>query len=171
MLAVNDMQHGISGESWESYLNQTLAAGEKDRLEGHLRTCRHCWDFHERLVSLTSRLEDEGEAMRHRYPLSDVSLQAALRSTLIGIHLANLDRQEINPVQMRLQELEAVLTVFCGPKAAVQALESAARKPQDQKVPMVSQDNWDAFMERLSRTTHVLVGHTGAHLVRETGRL
>ena len=165
------MKHGITSENWEDYLDGTIALPERDRIESHLIGCLSCWEFHERLATLTARLQTDGTMMGNRYPLSNEALQAGLRATYARICLSQSHAQPPTALQKRLQELEAVMTVFCGAEAAANALATAAQNSPARRLPQLSPENWEAFLQRLTRIAHVLCGITGARLVFESGRL
>ena len=164
------MKHGITPENWENYLEGTLAPGERDRLESHLIGCLSCWEFHERMAKLTERLQADSTMLSHRYPLSNDALQAGLRATYARICASNGSNAEPTSVQQRLNELEAVMTVFCGTQTAVNALQSAAQRSPARSLKQVTRENWEPFLQRLTGIAHVLCGRTGAHLVFESGR-
>lgn len=165
------MKHGIAPETWENYLDGTLVPPERDRIEAHLIGCLSCWEFHERLAHITERLQADGMMMRHRYPLSNESLQVGLRTTYARICAHQQGSGTLSSVQQRLQELEAVMTVFCGAQTAVNALQTAAEHSPAHTLKQVTRDNWGPFLQRLSAIAHVLCGRTGARLVFESGRL
>lgn len=165
------MQHGITPENWENYLEGTLVPDERDHIEAHLIGCVSCWEFHERLANLTERLQSDGRMMSHRYPLSNEALQAGLRATYARICERNSSAAVPTSVQQRLHELEAVMTVFCGEQTAVNALQAAAKNSPAKRLLHVSPENWESFLNRLTALAHVLCGNTGAQLVFECGRL
>lgn len=165
------MNHGITPEHWEAYVAGTLAADERDRIEAHLIGCLSCWEFHERLARLTAQLEADGMLLRHRYPLSNESLQVGLRATYARLCASQETPAAPHSIQQRLQELEAVMTVFCGAQTAVNALQTAAERSPAHSLKQITRENWEPFLQRLSALAHVLCGRTGARLVFESGRL
>jgi hypothetical protein len=165
------MKHGITPEHWENYVAGTLALDERDALEAHLIGCLSCWEFYERLAHVTARLQADGTLMSHRYPLSDGALQAGLRATYARICAGQNGQATPNSVQQRLQELEAVMTVFCGAQTAVNALQTAAAHSPAHSLKQVTRENWEPFLQRLSTIAQVLCGRTGARWLLESGRL
>lgn len=165
------MKHGITPEHWEAYVADDLAPEERDRIEAHMIGCVSCWEFHERLACLTDQLQTDGTRLGHRYPLSNELLQAGLRATFARICASQEGSVAPNSIQQRLQELEAVITVFCGSQTAVNALQTAAERSPAHSLKQVTRENWEPFLQRLSAIAHVLCGRTGARLVFESGRL
>lgn len=165
------MKHGITAEQWEDYVDGTLAPDEHDRIEAHLIGCLSCWEFHDRLAGLTARLQTDGVLMNHRYPLSNEALQTGLRITYARICASQNGHAKPSAMQQRLQELEAVMTVFCGTQTAVNALQTAAEHSPARSLKQMTRENWEPFLQRLSALAHVLCGRTGARLVVESGRL
>lgn len=165
------MKHGITAENWEDYLDGKLPPEERDRIEAHVIGCVACWELHERMVSLNTRLRAAGAALGRNHVLSDEQLKAGLRGVYAYISANPEASAALTPVQQRLGELEAVMTVFCGTQTAVNALQSAAKQSPAKRLPHVSPENWEAFLTRLTAIAHVLFGITGARLVSESGRL
>lgn len=163
------MNHGISESEWEKYLNGTLSAAQRDRVDAHLIGCMPCWEFHQRLAALDAQLREAGEAKRDNFPLSDQKLQAALRNVFARIHAGHA-RGSANPVQQRLDEVEAVITVFCGEQAAAQALAAAAAHSPARSLKQVTFENWEPFLQRLTDIAQVLCGRTGALWLQYSGR-
>jgi hypothetical protein len=163
------MHHGISSNDWEGYLEDRLPAAERDRLDAHLIGCAPCWEFHQRLAALNAQLHEAGVLTRDRFSLSDETLHAGLRNVFARIH-GHHDAAPSNPVQQRLDELAAVMTVICGAEVAAQALQTAAQRSAARSLQEITRENWESFLQRLSAIAHVLFGRTGAHLVLESGR-
>ncbi len=74
-------------------------------------------------------------------------------------------------LQQRLDELEAVMTVFCGEQTAVNAMQIAAARSPAKSLAQVTRENWEPFLQRLIAIAQVLCGRTGAHWLLESGRL
>ena len=165
------MKHGITVEYWEDYVAGTLAPDERDKIEAHLIGCLSCWEFHERLAHITAHLQADGMLLSHRYPLGNEALQVGLRATYARICASQEGGGAPNSIQQRLQELEAVMTVFCGSQTAANALQSAAAHSPAHSLKQMTHENWGPFLQRLSAIAHVLCGRTGARLVFESGRL
>lgn len=164
------MTHGITPNEWERHLDGSLPVQDQDRIEAHLIGCLPCWEFHQRMTLLHKQLQTAGEAKRDQFALSDEKLRNGLRNVYARIHAHHINTH-LNPVRQRLDELEAIMTVFCGTQTALQALQAAAQQSPAQDLPQVSRDNWEAFLKRLTTIAHVLCGKTGARLVFESGRL
>ncbi len=163
------MNHGISEHEWEGYLNGTLAVAQRDRVDAHLIGCVPCWEFHQRVAALDAQLREAGEAKRDSFPLSDQKLQAAMRNVFARIHAGHA-RESASPVQQKLYEVEAVITVFCGEQAATKALEAAAAHSPAKSLKQVTLENWEPFLQRLTAIAQVLCGRTGARWLLESGR-
>lgn len=164
------MNHGFTPNDWERHLDGSLSAKDQDRIEAHLIGCLPCWEFHQRMATLHAQLQTAGEAKRDQFALSDEKLRDGLRNVYARIH-AHHSNANINPVQQRLDELEALMTLFCGTQTAMKAMQAAAQQSPANGLPQVSLDNWEAFLKRLTTIAHVLCGRTGARLVFESGRL
>lgn len=160
------MNHGISQEQWEEYLAGALPPEAHDRIEAHCIGCVPCWELRERLVRCDARLREAGAALTRTHVLSDEQLRAGLR----GVYTLIAAGRQAEPVQQRLDELAAVMTVFCGDTAASQALQTAAQRSPAHSLKQVTRENWEPFLQRLSAIAQVVCGRTGAHLVLECGR-
>lgn len=164
------MNHGISENEWEGYLNGTLAAAQRDQVDAHLIGCVPCWEFHQRMAALDAQLRQAGEARRDGFPLSDEKLQAGLHNVFARIH-AQHRADEPDLVRQRLHELEAMMTVFCGTEVAASALQTAAQRSSAHSLKQVTRENWESFLQRLIAIAQVLCGRTGASWLLESGRL
>ena len=164
------MNHGISPNEWERYLDGSPTAAEHDRIEAHLIGCVPCWQFYQRMASFNSELHAAGEAKRDSFALSDEKLQAGLRNVYARIHASHLG-ENLNPVQQRLNEVEAVMTVFCGEQTAANAMQVAAARSPAKSLKQVKRENWEPFLQRLTAIAQVLCGRTGARWLLESGRL
>ncbi|HMV47551.1 MAG TPA: zf-HC2 domain-containing protein [Blastocatellia bacterium] len=164
------MRHGINEENWENYLDGKLPPEERDRIEAHIIGCVACWEFQQRMLALNARLREVGAAMDRSHVLSDEQLSAGLRGVYAMICAGRDAAAPPTPVQQRLDELAAVMTVFCGTQAAASALQTAAQRSPARSLKQVTRENWEPFLQRLSAIAHVLCGRTGAHLVWESGR-
>jgi anti-sigma factor RsiW len=168
------MKHGISEDDWEDYLEGDLPAAERDRVEAHLIGCVPCWEFHGRMAAVTARLCETGAAAGRGHVLPDEKLVAGLRGVYARICAAGGGGEaagHATPLQRRLDELEAVMTVFCGARAAGNALRAAAKSSPARSLAAVTRENWGPFLSRLTAIAHVLCGRTGASLIFESGRL
>jgi hypothetical protein len=164
------MKHGISSENWEDYLAGNLPPEARDRIEAHLIGCVACWEFQERLAVLDERLRDAGAALESSHALSNEKLKAGLRGVYSLICASRETGAPLTPVQQRLDELEAVMTVFCGAQTATNAMQAAAQHSPARSLKQVTSENWEPFLQRLTAIAHVICGRTGAHWLLESGR-
>lgn len=162
--------HGISGEEWEAYVEGNLSAAERDRLEAHLTGCLVCWERVEELQMATALLRQTSAAARRSLPLRDTQLHAGLQQAFAKLRAAETAADAVS-VQQRLDALTKVLSVMCGTATAAQAIRVAAQRSDARALDSVSPSNWDSFLARLTSIATVMCGETGAHLVRESGRL
>ena len=164
------MKHGITPNEWERHLDGALTAAEHERIEAHLIGCVSCWEFYQRMAALNAQLHEVGEAKRDGFALSDEKLRAGLRNVYARIHANHADGNRTS-LKQRLDELEALMSVFCGEQTAVNALQAAAAHSPAKSLKQITHENWEPFLQRLTATAHVLFGFTGARLVSESGRL
>ena len=164
------MNHGITPNEWERHLDGALTAAEHERIEAHLIGCVTCWEFYQRMAALNTQLHEVGEAERDGFALSDEKLRAGLRDVYARIY-ANHAEGNRTPLQQRLDELEAVMTVFCGEQTAVNAMQAAAAHSPAKSLKQVTRENWEPFLQRLTAIAQVLCGRTGARWLLESGRL
>ncbi len=164
------MNHGITPNEWERHLNGTLTATEQERIDAHLIGCLPCWDFYQRMMTLDAKLQEAGEMRRDAFALSDEQLRAGLLNVFTRIHNAQTD-EPATPLQTRLNELEAVMSVFCGEQAAVNAMRAAAAHSPAKSLKQITHENWEPFLQRLIAIAQVLCGRTGARWLLESGRL
>lgn len=164
------MDHGITPNEWERHLDGALTAAEHERIEAHLLGCVSCWEFYQRMAALNTHLHEVGETKRDQFPLSDEKLRAGLRNVYARIH-ANHTEGVRPSLQQRMDELEAVMAVFCGEQTAVNAMQIAAAQSPAKSLAQVTRENWEPFLQRLITIAQVLCGRTGAHWLLESGRL
>ncbi len=164
------MNHGITPNEWERHLDGALTAAEHERIEAHLLGCVSCWEFYQRMAALNAQLHEVGEARRDSFALSDEKLRTGLRNVYARIHATHAEG--VRPtLQQRLDELEAVMTVFCGEQTAVKAMQVAAARSPAKSLAQVTRETWEPFLQRLIAIAQVLCGRTGAHWLLESGRL
>lgn len=164
------MNHGITPNEWERRLDGALTAAEHDRIEAHLVGCLSCWEFYQRMAALNAQLHEAGEAKRESFALSDARLRTGLRNVYTRIHAANASGNS-TPLEQRLIELEAVMSIFCGEQTAVNAMHAAAAHSPAQSLKQITRENWEPFLQRLTAIAQVLCGRTGARWLLESGRL
>jgi anti-sigma factor RsiW len=165
------MKHGITPVEWEHYLDGDSPPSESERIEAHLTACRWCWEFHQRLAAMNTQLSEAGERQCRAFSaLSDEKLRQGLHRVYARIH-ATHTAVNSSPLQQRLSELEAVMSLFCGSQTALNALQTAAAHSPARSLKQMTREHWEPFLQRLSAIAHVLCGRTGARLVAESGRL
>jgi hypothetical protein len=164
------MKHGITELEWNDYVDRLAPIDVRDRIEAHLIGCLECWDFYEQVSRASRVLQQAGEEARERVTLGDPQLHAMLGGVFSRLK-ANESSKSVDPlVRGRLSRLETVLAPFCGPKAAVCALQAAARNSRASTLEQVTVDNWGEFLERLTAIAAAMCGETFAGLVRESGQ-
>jgi hypothetical protein len=115
-------------------------------------------------------LKDAADEARARITPEDWQLHRMLSGVFARIR-ADESKAVLHPqVRGRLSRLETVLAPFCGPQAAVCALQAAARNSPAASLDQVTLDNWGAFLERLTAIAAAMCGETFAGLVRESGQ-
>jgi len=163
------MKHGISELEWNDYLDQCAAQDVCDRIEAHLIGCLECWEFYEKMSRATRELLDAAEEARAGITPEDRQLHLMLSGVFARIRAQKTFT--VHPqVKGRLNRLETVLAPFCGPQAAVCALQAAARNSPATSLEQVTLDNWGPFLERLTAIAAAMCGETFAGLVRESGQ-
>lgn len=164
------MKHGISELDWNDYLDRCAPQDVCDRIETHLIGCLQCWEFYERVSSATRDLQDAAEEARARITPEDRHLHRMLSGVFARVRAAE-PKGDLHPqVKGRLSRLETVLAPFCGPQAAVCALQAAARNSPAASLDQVTLDNWGPFLETLTAIAAAMCGETFAGLVRESGQ-
>src|SRR6476619_6394085 len=101
------MQHEITPELWEDYLEGALSAAERSRIETHLRACVACGELAAQLTNCTARLHEAGGMFEAAPLVSAEKLDAAWQAVLVRLKAAD------TPVQQRLEELEAAMAALC----------------------------------------------------------
>src|SRR5215472_15592227 len=165
------MKHGISELDWNDYLDRCAPQEVCDRIETHLIGCLECWEFYERLSNGTREVQDAADDARARITIEDRQLHRMLSGVFAQVRAAAEPNADLHPqVKGRLSRLETVLAPFCGPRAAVCALQAAARNSPAASLDQVTLDNWGPFLERLTAIAAAMCGETFAGLVRESGQ-
>jgi hypothetical protein len=164
------MKHGITELEWNDYVDRLAPPDVTDRIEAHLIGCLDCWDFYEQVSRASRELREAGEEARERMTLEDRQLHAMLCAVFSRIKSARSSECLDPLVKRRLSRLETVLAPFCGSKAAVCALEAAARNSPASSLEQVTAENWGAFLEKLTAIAAAMCGETFAGLVRESGQ-
>jgi len=165
------MNHGITDQEWNDYIDGVATAEVKSRIQSHCAICQECWEFQE-LVSCSSRLLEEAGRKERRRLTPDQTQVDRMRANVMASIKSSQDSQPDNSqVRGRLDMLEMVLAPYCGTHTAVRALQSAAAQSTARTLEQVNADNWEPFLERLTAIAAAVVGDTFASLVREQGRL
>jgi len=165
------MNHGISDQEWNDYIDGVAIAEVSNRIQSHCAVCQECWEFHE-LISCSSRLlENAGLTERRRFEMDRLQIDRMRASVLAAINPNKKAMADKSHVRGRLNMLEMVLAPYCGTHAAALALQSAAAQSTARTLEHVTADNWEPFLERLTAIAASMVGDTFANLVWERGRL
>jgi len=159
------MQHEITPELWEDYLEGALSTAERRRIETHLRACVACGELAAQLTNCTARLHEAGGMFDVAPLVSAEKLDAAWQAVLVRLKAAD------TPVQQRLDELEAAMAALCGAHTAVRALQAAAAKSPARSLTRLTRENWEPFLHSLFAIARALCGRTGARLILESGQL
>ncbi len=167
---ISFMKHGISDQEWIDYIDSRATAEVSDRIVAHITGCMSCWEFYEQISCSTQALREAGEEARQQLTLGDRQLHRLLRG--VFSHLRNDEAVVTGHAQVRgrIDRLETVLVPFCGAQVAARALHTAAKDSPANSLEQVTHENWEPFMERLTRITAAICGDTFASLIRETGR-
>lgn len=159
------MQHGITPELWEDYLEGALTRAERSQIETHLNECVECREFMAQMAQCATRLHNAGSWFDAATPVSEEKLDTAWQAMLARI------RADDPLVQQRLDELEAVMAVLCGSHTAARALQAAAAESPARSLARLTHENWEPFLQSLLAIARALCGRTGARLILESGQL
>ncbi len=159
------MRHEISPETWEDYMENTLAAAERNRVSAHLEACAECRAMAAQASHSTARLHGTARQINAAWAVSDEKLETAWQAALAQL------KAEAVPVRERLDELEATMTVLCGAHTAAQALQAAAAESPARSLARLTRENWEPFLRSLLAIVRALCGRTGARLILESGQL
>ena len=167
------MIHGFAEKDWNDYVEGTTDDQTRDRIEAHLIGCFRCWEMYERLSQATGALRSSGEMLRGVFALQDQQLHDGLRAVFARIKQETplVSQGQSHEVQARLNFLEAILAPMCGAQTASKALHAAAKAIPYSKLNIVTTENWEPFLERLTSFATVMCGDTGANLVRVSGKV
>jgi hypothetical protein len=165
------MEHGITEQEWNDYLDGSAEAELRDRIEAHLIGCMSCWEFYEQLAGASQRLHDAAREARLHLTLDDRRLHAMLRNVFTSLKTGEAEAPTQKQIRLWLNGLESVLTAICGAQAAARALHVAARRSPAKSLEHVRPDNWEPFLDRLTAIAAAMCGDTFANLVQERGRL
>jgi predicted anti-sigma-YlaC factor YlaD len=159
------MRHEITSELWEDYLEGDLTLAERSRIEAHLRTCVACRALATQLTNCTARLHETAEKFDAIPVASATKVDSAWQAMLLRMSV------DETPLQQRLDELEAAMTVLCGSHTAARALHAAAAESPARSLTRLTHENWDPFLQSLLAIAQALCGRTGARLILESGQL
>jgi hypothetical protein len=164
------MNHGISDQEWNDYIDGIAAAEVCNRIQSHCAVCEECWEFHEQISCSALLLQEAGNEARLFFTLKESHVDQLLTNVLAAIRdeSGSLDHFY---VKGRLDMLETVFAPFCGSQTAVRVLRSAAAQSRARTLEQITEDNWEPFLERLTAIAAAMVGDTFANLVWEQGRL
>lgn len=158
----------ISDTEWTDYLDNGLAARERQAVEAHLAACADCSSRLAEFRQVDQRLRIEcgkvlkaiGESGVIAVP-SRESILAVLRD---GVAVVNPQQ-----VQERLWRVRWVLALLCGSNTAVgiiRAAESRAKIPGGAKP---NEQKWLVFLRRLSSLTTEICGRAAGELIWAVG--
>ncbi len=159
------MRHGITPELWEDYLEGAGACAERSRIDAHLHDCVACRALAAQLTQCAARLRETAGRYDARPVASAKKLDSAWEAMLVRMSLDD------TPVQQRLDELEAAMTLLCGSHTAARALQTAAAESPARSLARLTRENWEPFLRSLLAIAQVLCGRTGARLILESGQL
>jgi len=165
------MNHGITDQEWNEYIDGTAAADVTRRIQAHCAACLECWEFYEQMSCSNRILQDAGHDARRRFTVDQKQIKRLLTNVIAAIRSDEGGFLDPQHVKGRLDMLETVFAPFCGSRAAVRALESAAAQSTACTLEQITEDNWEPFLERLTAIAAAMVGDTFASLVWEQGRL
>lgn len=164
------MQHGITEQEWNDYLDGGAKTDTRDRIEAHLIGCLSCWEFYERLASASQRLTEASAEARTQLTLEDRRLHLMLHNIFADLQREPAQLPNQNEIQVWLEGLQTVLTPICGKQIAARVLQAAAKLSPAQSLERVKPENWDAFLDRLTAIAAAICGDTFATLVQERGQ-
>lgn len=165
------MKHGISEENWQDYLDGVARPEVRERIDAHLPGCLSCWEFYEQMTASVADLRRAGEEALRAVTLSDPQLHRMLRNVFQELRQETSAEELQTEVQERLDVLQTVMAPYCGPQAAVRVMERAAQHSPALSLADVTTENWEPFLERLTKLAAALCGDTFARLIWERGQL
>ncbi|QQS48520.1 MAG: hypothetical protein IPM66_07800 [Acidobacteriota bacterium] len=165
------MQHGITEQEWNDYLDGTASIELRTRIEAHLIGCIHCWEFYEQMANVSKLLHEAGNEARGSLTLEDRRLHVMLRGVFASLRASAGEEVTQEKVQQWIDSLETMLAPICGAQAAALALQTAAKYSPARTIERVRPDNWEPFLDRLSSIAAAMCGDTFASLVQERGQM
>lgn len=165
------MQHGITEQEWNDYLDGLAEPELRTRIEAHLIGCMACWEFYERLANVSTSLHEAGLEARGQMMIEDKRLHVMLRAVFTRLRAAGAESVTQKQIQVWLESLETALSPICGAEAAAKVLHAAARYSPAQSLESVRPDNWEPFLDRLTNIAEAMCGDTFASLIQERGQM
>jgi predicted anti-sigma-YlaC factor YlaD len=167
------MMHGISERAWIQYLDQQLEASERGRIDVHMVSCAECREFCRRMGRADELLHRLADERAERFPLQNEQLHINLAKVLARILDVEAREGALSrpAIAQRIEYLEELLAAMCGEWTAVNALRVAAHSTLAGAHVQVTQDNWMAFLKKLTSITSVFCGDAGARLMWEYGNV
>lgn len=165
------MQHGITEEEWNDYLDGLAEPEMRTRIEAHLIGCMACWEFYERLANVSQSLHEASSEARDHTMIEDKRMHAMLRAIFTSLRTVRAETITQKQIQLWLESLEKALSPICGAEAAAKVLHAAARYSPAQSLESVRPDNWEPFLDRLTNITAAMCGDTFASLIQERGQM
>ena len=167
------MNHGISDEDWEGYVEECSSPEGVVQIETHLIGCLACWEHYGQMKHVTNQLREATAALRRVLPLSDRQLHIGLQIVLARSQAQKQGPGILSPaeIQARKNFLESLISPMCGTQTAINALHAAAVSSPARTLNDVTFENWDPFLEQLTSIATVMCGETGADLIRKGGSI
>ena len=159
------MNCAITGEEWTDYLDRTLPARERLRIDAHLRECAECRSEAERLRQVEQRLRIDFGLLAQTL---DVELTAAAQQRIMAALPELPTMTKTADVHEKLWRVRWVLAMLCGPNTAGRVIDCARKGGSD---PAAAADqSWATFLRRLSGLTTEICGCHAGELILAIGK-
>ncbi len=165
------MKHGISDEEWEDYLASKTTPQARDRIEAHLIGCLSCWQRYQQESLVIGALEEASAEAREQLTISGRRLSSMFEPILANIRASEKDAAMPVNIRSSLESLKSVLDPVFGSRAAIRAMQLAANGSYTFSLDRITQEGWNAFLERLTVITSIICGDVFAGLIKEQGKL
>ena len=165
------MKHGISHEEWEDYLAGQTTPYARDRIEAHLIGCLPCWQRYQQESRAIRELQEAAAEAQERLTISDQRLSSMFAVLRENIRASEKDATIPGQIQSSLESLKSVLDPVFGSQAALRAMQLAANGSYSFSLDRITQEGWNAFLERLTAITSIICGDVFAGLIMEQGKL
>jgi hypothetical protein len=157
------MNCGIHDTDWMDYLDQSLSLRDRQRIDGHLRSCASCRTSLDALRQVDQRLRIELGLIGQSIVLSPESQLEAGERLLAALH-------ESSPsvTHDRLWRVRWVLALLCGSNTAARII--AAAESQTESAANATAQKWPLFLHRLAFLTTEICGSYAGELIRAVGQ-